>query len=151
MKIKIYYFGKQSEVSVWEQIYLQRIGHRVEIETVALPQAGLREEIRNKEKEADVLLKKIDSQEFVVVLDEMGKNLDSVSISNTLSQAFETHGNILFIIGGAFGLAPQVLERANLKLSFGKAVWTRNLVRLMLFEQVYRALEIRAGSNFHKL
>ena len=87
----------------------------------------------------------------MVALAETGKNLDSVEISQKIESAFETHGTVVFIIGGAFGLAPEVLNRANLKLSFGKAVWTRNLVRLMLLEQVYRSLEISAGSNFHKV
>jgi 23S rRNA (pseudouridine1915-N3)-methyltransferase len=121
------------------------------VETIALSQAGLKDKTLNLEKEGQALLKKIDPQDFLMVLDERGKNLESVQIAEKFSGAFETHGTICIAIGGAFGLDPLVLERANLKISFGKAVWTRNLVRLMLLEQVYRALEINAGSNFHKV
>lgn len=151
MKIKIYYFGKANEISDWEKTHLQRIGFRCSVETIALGQAGLKDKTLNLEKEGQALLKKIDPQDFFIVLDEMGKNLDSVQISEKLESAFVTHGTVCIAIGGAFGLDSSVIARANLKLSFGKAVWTRNLVRLMLLEQVYRALEIKAGSNFHKV
>jgi 23S rRNA (pseudouridine1915-N3)-methyltransferase len=150
MKIKIYYFGKANEISDWEQTHLQRIGFRCSVETIALSQAGLKDKTLNLDKEATVLLKKIDPQDYLIVLDETGKNLDSVQIAQKFESAFETHGTICLAIGGAFGIAPEIIERANLKLSFGKAVWTRNLIRLMLLEQVYRALEIKAGTNFHK-
>ncbi|NCP67741.1 23S rRNA (pseudouridine(1915)-N(3))-methyltransferase RlmH [Candidatus Peregrinibacteria bacterium] len=151
MKIKIYYFGKANEITSWEETYLQRIGFRASVETIPLSQAGLKDKTLNLAKEGALVLKKIDPQDFVIVLDENGKNLDSESISGKMEQAFVTHGTIVFIIGGAFGLDLKILERANLSLSFGKAVWTRNLVRLMLLEQIYRALEISAGSNFHKV
>lgn len=151
MKIKICYFGKPNEITDWERTYLQRIGFRCAVETIALPQAGLKDKAKNLAKEGAALLKKIQPQEFVVVLDERGKNLTSEKLSDNLQRAFESHGTIVFVIGGAFGLSPEILERANLKLSFGAAVWTRNLVRLMLSEQIYRALEIKTGSNFHKV
>jgi len=150
MKIKICYFGKPNEITDWEQTYLQRIGFRCAVETIALPQAGLKDKAKNLAKEGSALLKKIQPQAFVVALDERGKDLTSEKLSEYLEQAFELHGTVVFVIGGAFGLSAEVLERANLKLSFGSVVWTRNLVRLMLSEQIYRVLEIKAGSNFHK-
>lgn len=150
MKLKVYFFGKANEVTDWEQKYVKRIGFRSDVELVALPQAGLRDEAKNKAKEADAFLKKIENRDFVVVLDEHGKNLDSVQFSAQLKSALVEHSTVIFVVGGAYGLDNRILERANLKLSFGKAVWTRNLVRLMLLEQLYRALEIDGGSHFHK-
>lgn len=150
MKIKIYFFGKSGEVSDWEQKYLKRIGFRAAVELVALPQAGLRDELKNKTKEAEAFLKKVEPRDFVIVLDEHGQNLDSVSFSRQLKDKLVEHGTVVLVIGGAYGLETSVLERANAKIAFGKAVWTRNLVRLMLLEQVYRALEIDGGSQFHK-
>lgn len=150
MKIKIYFFGKANEITAWEKKYLQRLRHRCSVETIALGQAGLRDKNLNQAKEAETLLKKIDPQDFLVVLDEHGQNLDSIEISVVFQRAFETHGTLCLTVGGAYGFDKTVLERANLKLSFGKPVWTRNLVRLMLLEQAYRALEIQFGSNFHK-
>jgi 23S rRNA (pseudouridine1915-N3)-methyltransferase len=150
MKIKIYYFGKSNEISEWEQTLIQRIGYRCSVEMIALSQAGLKDKTLNLEKEGASLLKKIEPQAFVIALDERGNDLTSKALASKVQSAFESHGTVIFIIGGAFGLASEVLQRANLKLSFGKAVWTRSLVRLMLLEQTYRALEINAGSNFHK-
>ena len=150
MKIKIYFFGKANEIIDWEETYIKRIKHRVDLEVMALPQAGLKEVGKTKEKEAENLLKKIKPQDFVITLDERGQSLDSVSFSKQLKAGLVQQGSIVLVIGGAHGLSPLVLNRANLKLAFGRMVWTRNLVRLMLLEQLYRALEIDAGTNFHK-
>ena len=151
MKIKIFYFGKPNEITEWEQTHLKRIGFRCAVETIALNQAGRQDKTQNLDVEGALLLKKISGQDFVIALDETGQNLTSEAIAEQMGKAFETHGTICFVIGGAYGLSSALLNRSNLKLSFGKAVWTRNLVRLMLLEQVYRALEIKAGSNFHKV
>ena len=150
MKLKIYFFGKPNEITDWEQKHIQRIGYRAQIEVVALAQAGLRDSAKNKAKEAESLLKKIDAQDFVIALDEHGKDLTSVQFSQKLKTALVDHGTVVLIVGGAYGLDASILSRANLKLAFGQAVWTRNLVRLMLLEQLYRALEIDGGGNFHK-
>ncbi len=150
MKIKIYFFGKANEITAWEEKHLSRIKFRCPVEIIALTQAGLKDKSLNADNEAAALLKKLDPLDFVIALDERGKDLTSETLAQTIQQAFETHGTVCFVIGGAFGLSPAILQRANLSVSFGKAVWTRNLVRLMLCEQVYRALEIQAGSNFHK-
>lgn len=150
MKIKIYFFGKPNEITEWEQTYLKRISFRAQIEIIALSQAGLKDETKNKAKEAEDLLKRIDNRDYVVVLDEHGKNMESSKFSRHLKTQLVEHGRVVLIIGGAFGLDPQIIERANFKLSFGQMVWTRNLVRLMLLEQLYRALEIDGGGNFHK-
>ena len=151
MKIKIYFFGKSGEVTGWEQKYLKRIGFRAQVELVALPQAGLRDEIKNKAKEAEVFLKKVEPRDFVFVLDEHGKDLDSVAFSCQLKNKLVEHSTVVLVIGGAYGLDKSILDRANAKIAFGSLVWTRNLVRLMLLEQVYRALEIDGGSQFHKV
>ncbi len=150
MKIKIYFFGKKSDKIDLEAVYLKRIGFSLQIETIALPQAGIKEAKVAKQKEAQSLLSKITDQDFLVVLDERGKTYDSNSFSQWFKATLEAKKEINFVIGGAHGLDQSLLERANLKLSFGAMVWTKNLARLMLEEQIYRALEIAGGKNFHK-
>ena len=151
MKLKIYFFGKQNEITDWEAKYLKRIGFRAKIEMIALPQAGINDVAKAKKKEGDSFLNKISDQQFVVALDENGSHFDSVKFSGWLKNKFITFNEVTLVIGGAHGLSPAVLVRANAKLSLGDMVWTRNLVRLMLLEQLYRALEIDGGSNFHKV
>ncbi len=150
MKIKIYFFGKNREITSWEQKYLKRINFRCKCELITLNQAGIKESEIAKEKEGELFLNKISDQSFVVAFDEKGKERDSVKFSQWITKQLETFGEIVFIIGGAHGLSQKVLDRANAKVCFGTMVWTRNLVRLMALEQIYRALEIDGGSNFHK-
>lgn len=150
MKVKLYFFGKSGEVSVTEKELAKRLNFRTKFEMMALPQAGLTDVQKTKEKEADLFLSKITDKNFVVAFDEHGRDFDSVEFSAWVKKQQETFGDIIFVIGGAHGLHQKVLDRANAKVRFGKMVWTRNLVRHMACEQLYRAFEISAGSNFHK-
>jgi len=150
MKLKIYFFGKKNEIIDWEQKHLKRIGFRVSVELIALNQAGLSDVQKTKSKESELFLSKISDRDFIIVLDENGKNLDSVQFSSWLKKNLEDQGTVTLVIGGAHGLGEKVLQRANAKISLGAMVWTRNLARLMLLEQLYRALEIDGGGNFHK-
>jgi 23S rRNA (pseudouridine1915-N3)-methyltransferase len=129
----------------------KRIGFRAKIEIIDIPQAGITDAAKAKTEESAKFLKKIDKKSFVIACDEHGKLFDSVEFSQDLQKNLENHGEIVFVIGGAHGLDKEILNRANQKISFGKMVWTRNLVRHMALEQIYRALEIAGGSNFHKV
>jgi 23S rRNA (pseudouridine1915-N3)-methyltransferase len=150
MKIKVYFFGKQKEITDWEKEYIRRINFRCDFELIALNQSGLKESLVAKQKEGDLFLSKISDQDFVVALDEKGSEKDSTLFSRWIKKRLENYGTVHFVIGGAHGLDPRVLNRVNEKVCFGRMVWTRNLVRLMACEQIYRALEIDGGGNFHK-
>lgn len=151
MHIKLYFFGKKNEVTDWELEYLRRINFRCKCEVVAMNQAGIKEVKKAKEIEGDLFMNKISDQDFIIALDENGKSFDSMAFSKWTKKQLETFGTIHIVIGGAHGLDHQVLSRANAKICFGAMVWTRNLVRLMALEQIYRALEIDGGGNFHKI
>lgn len=148
--IKLYFFGKQRELLSQENELIRRIGFREKIEVIALEQAGVTEEKRAKEQEEQKILSKLSDQSYVVVLHERGKQYDSVQFASWMQKTRESHRDIVFVIGGAYGLGEAILERANAQISLGNMVWTRNLARYMTLEQVYRAYEINAGSNFHK-
>ena len=150
MKLKIYFFGKPREITPWEATHLKRIGFRAAVEIIALNQAGIDDVEKTKEKESDSFLNKISDRDFVVALDENGQQFDSVKFAGWLKNNLENEGTLVFVIGGAHGLHEKVLSRANARIALGRMVWTRNLARLMLLEQLYRALEINGGSNFHK-
>jgi 23S rRNA (pseudouridine1915-N3)-methyltransferase len=150
MKIKLYFFGKSREISSREKELVKRIGFRAKIELIAISQAGINDSKKTKSIEADNFLKKINEKSFVVAFDEYGKNIGSLEFSRDLKNDLVNYGEVIFIIGGAYGLGEDVLTRVNKKISFGKMVWTRNLVRHMALEQIYRAMEIDGGTNFHK-
>jgi 23S rRNA (pseudouridine1915-N3)-methyltransferase len=150
MKIKFYFFGKANEVTDQEKEYLRRIGFRAEVDLIALPQAGVKPASKARGLEAQNFLKKLPSKAFLLAFDEDGKRYDSIQFSKFLKQYLVDHGEIYVVMGGAHGLDSLILERAQAKVSLGALVWTRNLCRLMICEQLYRALEIDGGSNFHK-
>ena len=86
-----------------------------------------------------------------VILDERGENLTSAAIAGRL-RAWQSDGKaaVAFIVGGADGLAPSLRDKAGLTLAFGAATWPHQLVRIMLLEQLYRAMTILAGHPYHR-
>jgi len=86
-----------------------------------------------------------------VVLDQRGESLDSARFTSTL-QRWRDNGRpaAVFVIGGADGLAPSLTEKVDLRLAFGAATWPHQLVRIMLLEQLYRAVTILAGHPYHR-
>ena len=79
-----------------------------------------------------------------------GKRLDSVQLADQLQKFGDTGRRVVFIIGGSLGLSPDVVARAQLKLSFSPMTFPHQLARVMLLEQAYRACKINAGERYHK-
>lgn len=150
MRIKFYFFGKKNEITDLEQKLIQRIGFRCSLDIFPLSQAGIKEPEKAKAKEAELFFSKIEDRDFIVALDEHGKEYNSPAFSVWLKNRLIEETTVCFVMGGAHGLHKTILSRAQQKIQFGKMVWTRNLCRHMAFEQIYRALEIDGGSNFHK-
>ncbi|MFA6447185.1 MAG: 23S rRNA (pseudouridine(1915)-N(3))-methyltransferase RlmH [Patescibacteria group bacterium] len=103
---------------------------------------------KTTQKEAAELLKNLPSDALVIALDEQGKQLASTEFSKLLS--LNSDKQIVFLIGGSWGLHQSVLDRANVKLSLGKMTLPHALARIILLEQIYRGLMIERGSEYHK-
>ena len=95
------------------------------------------------------LLAKISDEDYVVLLDERGTNLDSPSLSSYLLSSLQRSQPVVMIIGGAYGVDESIQQRANLIWSLSKLVFPHQLVRLILAEQIYRAQEIAGGRPYH--
>ncbi|MEW6698129.1 MAG: 23S rRNA (pseudouridine(1915)-N(3))-methyltransferase RlmH [Bacillota bacterium] len=103
------------------------------------------------QKEADRLLKKLRPGTFVIALDPRGTMHSSEEMAaNLQTLALNGRSDITFIIGGSAGLAPSVVERADMLLSFSKLIFPHQLMRLMLTEQVYRWFKMMKGEPYHK-
>ena len=97
-----------------------------------------------------MILNALETNDILVALDEKGKLLYSEDVADFIQQcANQSSRNIIFLIGGAYGLDPQVLERANLKWSLSNLVFPHQLVRLILSEQIYRACTILRNEKYH--
>lgn len=89
------------------------------------------------------------AREFVICCDERGKNISSDEYSAILTGAFESSRDVVILIGGAYGFAPEVRERADFCWSFSRLVFPHQLFRCMVVEQIYRASQIAAGRPYH--
>ncbi len=122
-----------------------------QVEVVEIRDSRAREAERRMLEESIALTSIIPERAAVVLLDERGENLDSPAVAAQL-QVWREAGKdeCVFVIGGADGLAPSLHERANLRLAFGAATWPHQLVRIMLLEQIYRAMTILSGHPYHR-
>ena len=133
--------------------YVKRLSHYtkfsiLEISDLKNASKMSREEL--KKKEGKEILKKLSSDEVVVLLDERGKLYSSedfsVFIQGKMNQSVRS---LVFIIGGAFGFSEEVYNRANSKLSLSKMTFSHRMIRLLFTEQLYRAFTILRNEPYH--
>lgn len=100
-------------------------------------------------EESDRLLKAFGGEDVLVILDETGKEVDTVEFSKFLGEKRDHGLSITFVIGGAYGLDDRVRERADLVLSLSKMTLPHELCRLVFLEALYRALDVLRGGKYH--
>jgi 23S rRNA (pseudouridine1915-N3)-methyltransferase len=128
----------------------RRIGFR-DTEVVEIRESRAQETGKRVAEEAAALASAIPDKAVVIVLDERGESLDSAALATRLGR-WRDDGRpaAVFVIGGDDGLAPAFRDKANLKLAFGAATWPHQLVRIMLLEQIYRAISMLSGHPYHR-
>ena len=155
MKIQFWTIGKANEPYVKEGIddFTKRINRyfKAEWKTIAPPKnAGTLSEADLKKKEGELVLGALQKDDFLVLLDERGKQLSSEGLATFIqTRANESTKQIVFLIGGAFGVDAPVQQRADYTWSLSQLVFPHQLVRLILAEQVYRACTILRNEKYH--
>lgn len=111
----------------------------------------LKANAENKEQEAETILKKIQEvkKSFIIALDERGKEYTSVDFSEFLFKKIENFDHLIFLIGGAEGLAQKVRDQVNSVISLSKLTLPHKFARLFFIEQLYRAITIKEGHPYH--
>lgn len=149
---KIIAVGKQKkspELEIFNE-YKKRLNNKisiVEVDSVVDKNIDI-----IKKKEAKNIIEKIDKDAFLIVLDEHGKNLSSVEFANKIENiTLNGFNNINYIIGGAYGIDPQLIAKANLKICLGNMTWPHMMVRFLIAEQIYRANKILVKHPYHKV
>lgn len=105
-----------------------------------------------KKQEAKIILQQLNTDDFLILLDERGKQLSSPELANLLQQkANDSTKRLIFLIGGAFGVDDSIFKRANFTWSLSKLVFPHMLVRLILAEQIYRACTINRNEKYHHM
>jgi 23S rRNA (pseudouridine1915-N3)-methyltransferase len=131
--------------------YAARLGRYVRFELVELPEARKHAGTpRAKEEEGASLLARIDPREHVVALDERGKEYTSVELARRVEAWLGAGRDLALVIGGSDGLSPEVLERAGEKVALSRLTLAHRLARVVLLEQLYRAMTILRGEPYHK-
>jgi 23S rRNA (pseudouridine1915-N3)-methyltransferase len=155
MKISFWSVGKANEHYIKEGVeeFTRRISKYFKVEWSILPvpkNAGMMSEMDLKKKEGDTILEWLSKDDYLVTLDERGKQLSSEGLANFIqTRADASIKNIIFLIGGAYGIDDPVLKRADYKWSLSQLTFPHQLVRLILAEQVYRACTIIRNEKYH--
>ena len=158
MKIRIVAVGKLKEKYLREGVaeYEKRLAPFASVELLETREEYMAEnpsEAQRQQtlaKESERLLRLVPERSFLIVLDVKGKLLSSEALAKELaSLALQGQSDLTFLIGGAFGLSPAVRERADLRISFSPMTFTHQMVRLLLYEQIYRAFKINRGEKYH--
>ena len=133
--------------------YLSRTKHYLTLEMEVIPELkntkSLSEE-QQKEKEADLIIKALQPGDMLVLLDEHGKEFQSVEFAQWMKHKMNTVNKILvFLIGGPYGFAPRIYNLASEKISLSKMTFSHQMIRLIFAEQLYRAMTILNGGPYH--
>lgn len=158
MKFTLVCVGKLKE-TFWKDAcaeYIKRLGAYAKIEIIEVPDKPHVSKAGANDKEvlsaeAEEIICHIAQSSFVVLLDRCGKEVSSKEISNLIDeQALYGASNFTFIVGGSLGVSDAVKKQADKIISFGKITLPHNLFRVVLLEQLYRAMKISAGEPYHK-
>ena len=159
MKIKLICVGKLKEKYLDDGIkeYLKRISAYSDIEVIEVADEripdnpSLAEETIVKSKEGRRILDKVKQDDYMILLDVQGKELDSIQFAERIEDCMiNGKSTIDFVIGGSLGHGEDVLPRANARISFSKMTFPHQLMRLILVEQIYRAFKIIRHETYHK-
>jgi len=155
MQIKLLAIGKTDNKAIQTLIddYSSRLGHYIRFELEVIPdlkQSKSLSESLQKEKEGELILKKLSSSDELVLLDERGKTFSSLEFSDYLQKKMNSGlKQLVFVIGGPYGFSEAVYERAHGKISLSKMTLSHQMIRPFLIEQVYRAMTILRNEPYH--
>lgn len=154
MKIKLITVGKTDEVYLKEGIlkFNERLKHYVDYEVIEIQDIKVGKKLNmvlQKEKEGKEILKHLSKSEFIILLDENGKDFNSLSFSQFIQKRMNTGMNLTFVIGGPFGFSREIYEKSDLKIALSQMTFSHQMVRLFFTEQLYRSFSILKGEKYH--
>ena len=155
MQIKLLAIGKtdNKQLQLLIDDYTKRLGHYIKFSLEIIPdlkKVKNLNEAQQKQKEGELLLNKVSNTDVLVLLDENGKQLDSVDFSSYLQKHMNSGiKQLIFVIGGPYGFSEDVYKKAQGKLSLSKMTFSHQMVRLFFIEQLYRGFTILKNEPYH--
>jgi len=150
MSLHILAVGKKHEDWVSEGVlrYQKRLKSPFIPEWILMAHSSL-DGLAARQDESERILSRVSAYDFIILLDERGKALDSPAIADVLKEQLDHSRKVVIIIGGAYGVTDELRDKANLVWSLSPLVFPHQLVRLILTEQLYRAQQITLGGSYH--
>ena len=154
MKIELWAIGNTNEKYLLEgiSIFEKRLKHYCKFEMVTIKDVKEKKLDSNtlKKKEGELILKKLENSDLLILLDEKGKQFTSVQYAQQLQKWMnQSPKRIIFLIGGAFGFDEAIYKRANQKMSFSNMTFSHQMIRLFFVEQLYRGYTILNNEPYH--
>ena len=155
MRIKLLTIGKtdSGELQKLIDVYLKRLKHYVKFELTVLPDIKNTKNLSasdQMDKEAELILKHIDSTDTLFLLDENGKEYTSVGFANQLQKQMNSGiKEWVLVIGGPYGFSDAIKQKASGIISLSKMTFSHQMVRLFIVEQIYRAFTILRNEPYH--
>ncbi|MDA9774827.1 23S rRNA (pseudouridine(1915)-N(3))-methyltransferase RlmH [Algibacter sp.] len=155
MTIKLITIGKTDNKQLTSLIddYIKRLGYYIKLSLDIIPDIKNSKnlsEVQQKQKEGELILKKISTTDTLILLDENGKQFDSVDFSSYLQKHMNSGiKQLVFVIGGPYGFSKDVYKKSNGKLSLSKMTFSHQMIRLFFIEQLYRGFTILRNEPYH--
>lgn len=155
MNIKVISIGKtnKSYLLDGENEYLKRLKKYISIEKIEIPDIKGAKKMSHQEinlREGQLLLSKLQSTDHVVLLDDKGKMRTSIEFSKWMQDKMNISiKTVVFIIGGAYGFSDDLYQRGQEKFSISKMTFSHQMIRMIFFEQIYRAFSILNNEPYH--
>ncbi len=150
--IKIITVGYIKEKYIKEAIeeYKKRLRKYTNLEIIEVKDEGFVEKTKAIEKEKEKILKHISDRDYIITLEIEAKEYTSVEFAEKLRTIQIENSNIVFIIGGSYGLSEEIKKMSKMHLSFSKMTFPHQLFRVILLEQIYRSYKINNNESYHK-
>jgi 23S rRNA (pseudouridine1915-N3)-methyltransferase len=155
MKIALLQIGKTNDKFISDGVeeYSGRIRKYSGFEIITIPDLKNTRNMpvaEQKMKEGEKICKLLSSEDYVVLLDEKGKEFSTIEFSEQLGKIFMfARKRVLFVIGGPYGFSGEVYDRADLRMSLSRLTFSHQLVRLLFTEQLYRVFTVMKGDPYH--
>ena len=154
MKVEVWVIGKTSEAYLETaiELFAKRLKHYLPFTWTVLPNAKSKttDGALLRQEESRLVLEKLKPDDFLVLLDERGKEFSSVELAQWLEQRLHSsHRRLIFLIGGAFGFSQDLYDRANAQISLSRLTFSHQMVRVFFLEQLYRAMTILRNEPYH--
>jgi len=155
MKITLLTIGKTEDKYLLDgiEIYLKRLKHYIPFKITEIPELKATKNLsseQQKNKEAELIFKNINTSDHVILLDENGQELTSKQFSVFLNKKMVGgQQHLVFIVGGPYGFSEEIYKRNNEKISLSRMTFSHQMIRLFFAEQLYRAYTILKGEPYH--